>query len=408
MRRQVLTGAGNALSQIFIDDGGGSGPVGPTSLPILQAGVLIGPAQKLNFTGTGIAVTVNGGDPTQIDVHITAGVASVNPGTGISITGTASAPIVNFTGDLSVTLQDAYTAGGANGGTIIPTVAGGPLKLTDGTNSSYNGIVITGVNTNTSSFRVSMAAADTWFFRSPLSDIGQVAFEFTSQQVGSGTIININNGSGAMLSIGQSAGGEVVQFLAQGGLGMKLQSDRANVASANGFRINCTNDLTDASARNVRFEVGGAERLGFWFDTSNGIANIQTPDDASFATIRLRTRFNGSGTVGSALSISNATIEFRVATNTAFYTAGVADFSPGADNTLDLGTSATTWKALWVNTLSNAAFILVDRLKWKAANEQATVGAAGGASVLPITPTKYFKITDSTGATLVVPAYAAA
>jgi hypothetical protein len=46
--------------------------------------------------------------------------------------------------------------------------------------------------------------------------------------------------------------------------------------------------------------------------------------------------------------------------------------------------------------------------QWVAtANQQTTVGAAGGASALPATPTKYFKIVDSAGTTLVIPAYAA-
>lgn len=43
-----------------------------------------------------------------------------------------------------------------------------------------------------------------------------------------------------------------------------------------------------------------------------------------------------------------------------------------------------------------------------AANAQTTVGAAGAASALPATPTKYLKVVDSAGTTLVVPAYAAA
>ncbi len=47
-------------------------------------------------------------------------------------------------------------------------------------------------------------------------------------------------------------------------------------------------------------------------------------------------------------------------------------------------------------------------LKWLAGLEQTTVGAAGGASALPGTPTKYLKVVDSSGATLVIPAYAAA
>lgn len=64
----------------------------------------------------------------------------------------------------------------------------------------------------------------------------------------------------------------------------------------------------------------------------------------------------------------------------------------------------------WVNS---AAAVLLSITpaglpKWDAAaNQQTTVGAAGGASALPATPTKYLKIVDSAGTTLVVPAYAA-
>ncbi len=47
-------------------------------------------------------------------------------------------------------------------------------------------------------------------------------------------------------------------------------------------------------------------------------------------------------------------------------------------------------------------------LAWVSGNEQTTVGAAGGASAPPATPTKYLKVKDSAGTTLVIPAYAAA
>lgn len=47
------------------------------------------------------------------------------------------------------------------------------------------------------------------------------------------------------------------------------------------------------------------------------------------------------------------------------------------------------------------------KLAWVAANEQTTVGAAGAGAALPATPTKYLTVVDSTGTTLVVPAYAA-
>jgi hypothetical protein len=61
--------------------------------------------------------------------------------------------------------------------------------------------------------------------------------------------------------------------------------------------------------------------------------------------------------------------------------------------------SATT--SLWAVTAAGLP-------QWVAAgNQQTTVGAAGGASALPATPTKYVKIVDSAGTTLVVPAYAA-
>lgn len=42
-----------------------------------------------------------------------------------------------------------------------------------------------------------------------------------------------------------------------------------------------------------------------------------------------------------------------------------------------------------------------------ASQAQTTVGAAGGASALPATPTKYFKVVDSAGTELIIPAYAA-
>jgi len=44
---------------------------------------------------------------------------------------------------------------------------------------------------------------------------------------------------------------------------------------------------------------------------------------------------------------------------------------------------------------------------YAAANQQTTVGATGAASALPALPTKYLKVVDSAGTTLVIPAYAA-
>ena len=55
------------------------------------------------------------------------------------------------------------------------------------------------------------------------------------------------------------------------------------------------------------------------------------------------------------------------------------------------------------------AFTYLGVPRWSsAANQQTTVGAAGGASALPATPTKYLKAMDSAGTDLLIPAYAAA
>jgi len=66
-RKQVLTGSGNAQSQIFIEEGGGAF----AGLPISDGGVLVGSAMILNFAGTEFGVAVDGVDPTQINITLT-------------------------------------------------------------------------------------------------------------------------------------------------------------------------------------------------------------------------------------------------------------------------------------------------------------------------------------------------
>lgn len=61
-----------------------------------------------------------------------------------------------------------------------------------------------------------------------------------------------------------------------------------------------------------------------------------------------------------------------------------------------------------VNGGASKAGVTIDgRHRFIATNEQTTVGAFGAASALPVSPTKYLEVVDSTGATLVIPAYAA-
>lgn len=94
-------------------------------------------------------------------------------------------------------------------------------------------------------------------------------------------------------------------------------------------------------------------------------------------------------------SAGNPSLCFSNDTNTGMYAVAADQIGLSTGGTLRVTLSTTTLKS----TLPH---------EYVAGNEQTTVGAAGGASALPATPTKYLKIVDSAGTTLVVPAYAAA
>lgn len=82
---------------------------------------------------------------------------------------------------------------------------------------------------------------------------------------------------------------------------------------------------------------------------------------------------------------------------------GAALGSPG-------GQTADPFRLMSGTSPSGAALFAINAYgipKWRDINTQTTVGAAGAASVLPARPTKYLKVTDNTGAVLVIPAYAA-
>ena len=90
--------------------------------------------------------------------------------------------------------------------------------------------------------------------------------------------------------------------------------------------------------------------------------------------------------------------------------AGVALQHTGGISYID-GVTALKLRVSEVDAVAFAATSLdatfTGKLTWVAGNEQLTVGAAGAASAPPATPTKYLKIKDSAGTTLVVPCYAA-
>lgn len=122
--------------------------------------------------------------------------------------------------------------------------------------------------------------------------------------------------------------------------------------------------------------------------TSSAFVYAQIPDGTDMATVRLQAvagqtdslmEFWASGGAGAAATVSTAGAFISTVGLIANNGAGVSQVKMSGDG--------FHW--------------LVSGL------EQTTVGAAGGASGLPATPTKYLKVKDSAGATLVVPAYAA-
>jgi hypothetical protein len=127
------------------------------------------------------------------------------------------------------------------------------------------------------------------------------------------------------------------------------------------------------------FVAGGVSRFGGRVDVNNTIAN------------------NGAGDLNIYSGFSNTDgggITLNKAANGGYVTAYL--------------NTANSW--FFIHDGSNPTFAVSRSGQprwWAAANAQTTVGAAGGASALPATPTKYFKVQDSGGTTYVIPAYAA-
>lgn len=146
---------------------------------------------------------------------------------------------------------------------------------------------------------------------------------------------------------------------------------------------------------------------------------------AASAAVLTEWQNSTAGTVLASVSAAGmmSATGFTSLGSTAISTGGAVLGGTGRFGTGTLATAGTlrlgsTDSILWRNaansaniglTLNASNTLVADpMLGWIAGNEQTTVGAAGGASALPGTPTKYLKIKDSAGTTLVVPAYAAA
>lgn len=142
-------------------------------------------------------------------------------------------------------------------------------------------------------------------------------------------------------------------------------------------------ELPNATSSGAGLMIGTAS---MW---DSGVAGIIQVSSGLWATASLAAK------IGTAVQVivgdidGLASIAFGSASDWALQRTGNDEATVKAGDTLRLG---------------NGSFF-----HWgNAANEQATVGAAGAAAALPATPTKFLKVKDSAGTTLVIPAYAAA
>ena len=125
----------------------------------------------------------------------------------------------------------------------------------------------------------------------------------------------------------------------------------------------------------------------------------------SAGTARLRVAYDGGiyiGTSGSSY-MEDAASQLRTLTALAASSGSVSLIVKGAASQ---SANLQDWRDSSAAVLSSVTAAGLH--KWSSGNEQTTVGAAGAASALPASPTKYLKVVGSDGTTYVVPAFLAA
>jgi hypothetical protein len=201
-----------------------------------------------------------------------------------------------------------------------------------------------------------------------------------------------------------TAGGSDTLFLEQ--------QDPAATASCLKLRQMGTGPLI--SAGSARFRVSAQS------DVTAGSLEIRTSNN----TLVQRLAANGStnwydanGTLKAQLDNSNGYLRgpgFTSLGNTGAYidTGGdriqVLQRNPSATTLRVVGAASQTANILETSTNTGSVGMAIDanrRLKWFSGAEQNSVGSGGGAARPPNTPAKYLAVTDSSGKTLLIPAY---
>lgn len=150
-------------------------------------------------------------------------------------------------------------------------------------------------------------------------------------------------------------------------------------------RFESTTGITIGYAGGASIRVGNNYYgVNYWTGGTGGTSFTITPAGASAATLTVQSATTGNVLAQSVSAASTVSV--------------VKGYAAQSANLQEWQNSAST-----VLTSITAAGLH----KWASGNEQTTVGAAGAASALPASPTKYLKIVGSDGVTYVIPAFAA-
>lgn len=208
----------------------------------------------------------------------------------------------------------------------------------------------------------------------------------------------------ASSNTGVGMGAQAALTSGSGNTGLGAQAQQALTTGLNnvGLGSNAQNALT-SGATNVG--VGSSAQQGI----TNGISNTAIGHQSQYApnnvTGNATTSGIGQTSVGFQSGQGSATQRNYILTLGFKATAdGNGAVAIGTDSG-GVGAAAVAANEIALGTANHTTRV---RGKLRLDQDQTTVGAAGAASALPATPTKYLLIQDSTGTDYVVPAYAKA
>lgn len=206
----VNVGSGSDLSAgtagvLSVNAGTGISVTGTGSNPIVNnTGVL-----AITGGSGGVTITGTGSNPV---VNVPVAVTSVSAGTGISVTGTATAPIVNNTGVLTVTAGTNVTVTGTGANPVVNVPSIGVTSVSAGTGISITGTATVPIVNNTGVLTVAAGTGGVTITGTGANPVVNVPTAVTSVSAGTGISITgtatapIVNNTG-VLSVTAGTGG---------------------------------------------------------------------------------------------------------------------------------------------------------------------------------------------------------